>query len=257
MELLSPGLPSQRSDQDSEFQSDTDDRKSLEPLRSLDPEAMREEGPVQRWNPPRASLRKVGPAFALIKSQATSDGGNLSFTGYASKRWRSNNLPILTGDESWVHHSTPETKRQSMVWKKPEENVPNKAKVTISAGKFMAIFFWDCKGVLLVDYLPPNTTVNSAWYCENLTKLRAAIKQKRPGPLSQKVLLVHDNARPHAARTTQTLLENFKWEIFTHPPYSTELAPSDFYLFPALKLHLGGKHFANDDKVQAKANHWL
>ncbi|UYV82982.1 D2HGDH [Cordylochernes scorpioides] len=36
------------------------------------------------------------------------------------------------------------------------------------------------KGVLLVDYLPPNTTVNAARYCEVLTKLRAAIKWKRP-----------------------------------------------------------------------------
>ncbi|UYV84765.1 hypothetical protein LAZ67_X003375 [Cordylochernes scorpioides] len=144
-----------------------------------------------------------------------------------------------------------------MVWKKPEESAPKKVKVTISAGKVMAIVFWDCKGVLLADYLPPNTTVNAARYCEVLTKLRAAIKRKRPGLLSQKVLLVHDNACPHAARTTQTLLENFKWEIFTHPPYSPELAPSDFHLFPALKLHLEGKHFANDDEVQAEANHWL
>ncbi|UYV77440.1 hypothetical protein LAZ67_15001026 [Cordylochernes scorpioides] len=97
---------------------------------------------------------------------------------------------IVTGDESWVHHSTPETKRQSMVWKKPEESAPKKAKVTISAGKVMA-------------------------------------------------------------------MENFKWEIFTHPPHSPELAPSDFHLYPALKWHLGGKHFANDDEVQVEVNHWL
>ncbi|UYV60971.1 hypothetical protein LAZ67_1002950 [Cordylochernes scorpioides] len=97
---------------------------------------------------------------------------------------------IVTGDESWVHHSTPETKRQSMVWKKPKESAPKKAKVTIYAGKVMG-------------------------------------------------------------------MENFKWEIFTHPPHSPELAPSDFHLYPALKWHLGGKHFANDDEVQAEANHWL
>ncbi|UYV68086.1 hypothetical protein LAZ67_5003018 [Cordylochernes scorpioides] len=81
-------------------------------------------------------------------------------------------------------------KRQCMVWKKPEESAPKKAKVTISAGKVMA-------------------------------------------------------------------MENFKWEIFTHPPYSPELAPSDFHLYPALKWHLGGKHFANDDEGQAEVNHWL
>ncbi|UYV61958.1 hypothetical protein LAZ67_1007166, partial [Cordylochernes scorpioides] len=54
MESMSPELTSQRSDQDSEVQSDTDDGKSLEPLRSLDPEALKEEGPVLRRNPPRA-----------------------------------------------------------------------------------------------------------------------------------------------------------------------------------------------------------
>ncbi|UYV67231.1 K02A2.6-like, partial [Cordylochernes scorpioides] len=54
MESLSPGLTSQRSDQDSEVQSDTDDGKSLEPLLSLDPEALKEEGLVLRRNPPRA-----------------------------------------------------------------------------------------------------------------------------------------------------------------------------------------------------------
>ncbi|UYV83550.1 hypothetical protein LAZ67_23001442, partial [Cordylochernes scorpioides] len=54
VESMSPGLASQRSDQDSEVQSDTDDGKSLEPLPSLDPEALKEEGPVLRRNPPRA-----------------------------------------------------------------------------------------------------------------------------------------------------------------------------------------------------------
>ncbi|UYV63079.1 hypothetical protein LAZ67_2003071 [Cordylochernes scorpioides] len=33
---------------------------------------------------------------------------------------------IVTGDESWVHHLTPETKRQSMVWKKPDESAPKR-----------------------------------------------------------------------------------------------------------------------------------
>ncbi|UYV83654.1 K02A2.6-like [Cordylochernes scorpioides] len=78
MESLSPGLTSQRSDQDSEVQSDTDDGKSLEPLRSLDPEAMREEGSVQRRNPPRARRPPVDdPAKpqlgATIVRDASSD----------------------------------------------------------------------------------------------------------------------------------------------------------------------------------------
>ncbi|UYV83182.1 hypothetical protein LAZ67_23000087 [Cordylochernes scorpioides] len=68
MESLSPGLTSQRSDQDSEVQSDTDDGKSLEPLRSLDPEALKEEGPVLRRNPPRAR-RPPGPYTSQLYSE--------------------------------------------------------------------------------------------------------------------------------------------------------------------------------------------
>ena len=37
------------------------------------------------------------------------------------------------------------------------------------------------------------------------------------------------------------------WDIFKHPPYSPDLAPSDFFLFPKTKEHLAAKHFANDE----------
>ncbi|XP_054286123.1 histone-lysine N-methyltransferase SETMAR-like [Macrosteles quadrilineatus] len=61
---------------------------------------------------------------------------------------------IVTGDETWVHICTPESKRQSMVWKRKDEPTPKKAKVVESAGKVMATVFWDSKGALLIDYLP-------------------------------------------------------------------------------------------------------
>jgi transposase len=56
--------------------------------------------------------------------------------------------------------------------------------------------------------------------------------------------LLHDNVPPHAART-QALLEHFNWELFDHPPYSPDLAPSDYHLFTYLKNWLGSQHFSN------------
>ena len=44
---------------------------------------------------------------------------------------------FLTQDECWVHHFEPETKRQSMQWKRPSSPAPKKAKVVSSAGKVM------------------------------------------------------------------------------------------------------------------------
>ncbi|GBM72519.1 hypothetical protein AVEN_263464-1 [Araneus ventricosus] len=67
-----------------------------------------------------------------------------------------------------------------------------------------------------------------------------AIRLKRPGMLNDGVILLHDNARPHTARKTQELLQKFKWEVWSHPPYSPDLAPSDYFLFPELKEHLSG-----------------
>jgi len=68
--------------------------------------------------------------------------------------------------------------------------------------------------------------------------------------LSRGLCLLHDIARPHSAHVTTALLEKFKWDLLDNPPYSPELAPSDFHLFLHLKKHLDGKMFDDDDEVQ-------
>ncbi|KMQ86389.1 transposase [Lasius niger] len=156
---------------------------------------------------------------------------------------------IVTGDETWVYHHTPESKQQSLQWRHTHSPKIKKFKTSISTKKLMASVFWDRKGILLVDFRPPGTTINAAAYCEILRRLRRAIQNKRRGMLTRGVCLLHDNARPHTARDTTALLERFKWDVLEHPPYSPDLAPSDFHLFLHLKKHLGGKRF-DDDKVK-------
>ena len=39
------------------------------------------------------------------------------------------------------------------------------------------------------------------------------------------------------------------FELIDHPPYSPDLAPSKYFLFPNLKKHLAGKRYENDDDV--------
>ena len=38
-------------------------------------------------------------------------------------------------------------------------------------------------------------------------------------------------------------LRDLHYELLKHPPYSPDLAPSDFYLFPKFKLFLAGQRF--------------
>jgi hypothetical protein len=45
--------------------------------------------------------------------------------------------------------------------------------------------------------------------------------------------------------------------IFDHPPYSLDLAPSDFHLFLRPKKHLAGKKFDDDDEVQEEVMTWF
>ncbi|KAJ4435485.1 hypothetical protein ANN_18101 [Periplaneta americana] len=64
-------------------------------------------------------------------------------------------------------------------------------------------------------------------------------------------------ARPHTAASTRELLDQFGWEIFDHPPYSPDLAPSDFHLFTKLKDFLGGTRFGSDEELKKIVNTWL
>ena len=68
---------------------------------------------------------------------------------------------IVTGDETWCHHYEPESKRQLMEWHWPGSPTQKKFKMQKSAGKVMCTVFWDSKGVILLDFLEPGTTVNS------------------------------------------------------------------------------------------------
>ena len=56
--------------------------------------------------------------------------------------------------------------------------------------------------------------------------------------------------RPHVSRQTTALLDKFGWKLLDHAPYSPDLAPSDFHLFPKLKQHLGGQRFNTDEEVK-------
>ena len=71
----------------------------------------------------------------------------------------------------------------------------------------MVTVFWDMHGVLLLHFIPPNETVNSAGYQANLKKIKRAVQRKRPQMSDKRVLLLHDNARPHSAHATVNLLE--------------------------------------------------
>ena len=61
-----------------------------------------------------------------------------------------------------------------------------------------------------------------------------------------KVLLQHDNARPHTCLKTREVISSFGWTTILHSPYLPDLAPSVFHLFGLLKESLRWRHFSSD-----------
>ena len=55
--------------------------------------------------------------------------------------------------------------------------------------------------------------------------------------------LLHDNAKVYTVKVTWHKLEELEWEILPHPPYSPNLAPSDYHLFRSLPNDLVTKRF--------------
>ncbi|GBP66784.1 Histone-lysine N-methyltransferase SETMAR [Eumeta japonica] len=157
---------------------------------------------------------------------------------------------IVTVDETWDRQYDPESKQESMQWTKKGERPPKKFKVQKSASKLMATIFWDNEGVLLIDYLPKGTTMNGQYYANLFAQAREAVVQKRRGKLSRGVLFLQDNASVHTARVSRQALKDTGFSEIDHPPYSPDLAPSDYFLFSNLKKELHGRRFVDDNQMK-------
>jgi len=134
---------------------------------------------------------------------------------------------------------------------------PKKFRVQKSAGKFLASIFCDQDGVLLIDYLPKGQTINAEYYLSLLVQLKDILKEKRRGKVTKVVLFLHDNAPAHRELATQKKPAYLGFPYLYHPPYSPDLAPSHYHLFPGLKKQLKGRHFSSDAEVIAAAETWL
>lgn len=164
---------------------------------------------------------------------------------------------IVTGDETWLHHWDPESKQESMQWKHKSSPPPKKFPTQPSAGKIMATIFWDQEGILLIDYLEHKKTITGEYYAGVLKTLREAIVEKRRGKITNGVLLLHDNAPVHKSAKAAAAIRECGFHELNHPPYSPDLAPSDFYLFSKLKKSLRGKRFLDDSEVMSAVSDYI
>ncbi|UYV77748.1 hypothetical protein LAZ67_15002114 [Cordylochernes scorpioides] len=138
---------------------------------------------------------------------------------------------IITGDETWVYQYDPETKR---------EPKPKKARFTKSKVKTLLVTFFYINGLVHREFIPFGRTINQEVYLGIMRRLKEAI-------------LHVDNARPHTAHVVLQFLAKHSIIQIPHPPYSPDIAPNDFFLYPKLKMKLKGRKFDNVDMIQSES----
>ena len=146
----------------------------------------------------------------------------------------------------WMRHGSPcsiRKKRHSIQWKHSESPPTKKFRVDASAEKIHYSNFLDQNGVNLSYPLSKGMTITGECYRDVLKiQLLRTVAEMRP-ELVGNFILHQDNAPPHKARIVTEFLVEQGIETLRHPPYSPDLAPSDFLFSDTLKLSLHGREF--------------
>ena len=103
-----------------------------------------------------------------------------------------------------------------------------------------AIFF-NSSGPVVQVPCPSGHTVTGRFYKNSvLKKVKEFYNKKRPSIGLSGVHLLHDNASSHKCEVVKSFLASEKVKVLNHPPYSPDLSPYDFFLFPRLKKMFSG-----------------
>jgi histone-lysine N-methyltransferase SETMAR len=177
------------------------------------------------------------------------DACSTLLTFQKGKNWLNH---IITGDEKWIYFDNHVRKAQ---WVDVCEEPADVPKPDLHPKKVMLCIWWTVQGPLHWELLPIGTTIDADVYSTQLKNLKKKVDSSAFG--RHKVYFQHDNARPHVARKVVSELTRFGWTILPHPPYSPDLAPSDYCLFSDLQRHLQGKEFQTVDEVENELKLYL
>ncbi|CAF5028786.1 unnamed protein product, partial [Rotaria sp. Silwood1] len=154
-----------------------------------------------------------------------------------SGQWRL--CDIITGDESWIYHRGIGSKQSNMAWCSEGASPPTVVRRNQYDQKNMFVIFFRTTGPEFIHMRERGESISGDYYKDNcLEPLFDKIKQRRPKSGLHAIKLHHDNAKPHQTNAIKIFLQQQEVMLMPHPPYSPDLAPSDFWLFGYLKQQL-------------------
>jgi hypothetical protein len=150
---------------------------------------------------------------------------------------------IFTGDESWFFYDYPLTS----YWASPGTSPKEVAKRTISTSKVMLVICWGVFQTPVLHFLPRGESMTADKFKEYVMK--PLLELNNSLSVEEKLFIHFDNARPHKAKSIQSLMTDEQLINIPQPPYSPDIAPSDFFLFGYIKTKLKGKSFNTAEEL--------
>ena len=145
---------------------------------------------------------------------------------------------VVTGDKTWIHYFEPVRKVSNKIWATKHSKHPIIAKCSLSAKKVLYAIF-SGEGVAIKVPVKKGKSITGKYYKDIVLKtLKKYYQKRRPTTSFKHVRLLHDNAPAHTSAIVTAFLKKEKVTVLPHPPYSPDLAPCDFVLFPKLKSFL-------------------
>jgi len=182
-------------------------------------------------------LRKFWNFFGMIQMISCREWWPWTKPGYIIMIQRQSNNQWSGGI---VTHAVPKNSE----CKNPLENfLPWFFGIKMTSSSFI-IFQWAQLSMQSITHL---------WWFNRKTFWRKNSAERSP----RGVLFLHDNVPAHQALGTQKKLAYLGFQCLNHPPYSPDLAPLDYHLFPGLIKQLKGRHFSSYAEVTTAAETWL
>ena len=162
--------------------------------------------------------------------------------GAQSNKW----MNIFTGDESMfiLHYSV------KGAWVEYDENPPESEQTKIQTMKIMITVIWGISGICVLDMLPQGMKFNSNYFINNIVNKFASCEAVQRVRTSHRRVWLHlDNCKVHNSNESKESFKANNIHRTPYPPYSPDIAPSDFFLFGYVKDKLRGQRFKSPEHL--------
>ena len=160
-------------------------------------------------------------------------------TSHRNYQWLCN---LITGDEKWVLYINYTHRHR---WLSPDQTGVATPKADLHPEKVMLSVWWGVNGIIHWEIPPNGCTITADLYCQQLDRVVEKLKGKQ-----DRIYYLHDNARPHVAKSTCEKLLKLGWITIPHLRYSPDLIPTDYHLFRSLSHNLREKKFDDENDVK-------